>query len=100
MQPLRKTDIQAQPADADREATERVGPRPVGGDPATQSPALLLRDHLAARLDELAQLKAGDAAVLAVPAEPKLPVPARVAVIVGLSLSLWLALGLTAAAVL
>ena len=55
MQALRKTDIQAQPShvpETDSGSTDWAGPRPAGADRAAMSPALLLRDHLAARLDE------------------------------------------------
>lgn len=101
MQALRKSDVQSQPAPVQADAVvERVGPRAADGAMATQSPALLLRDHLAARLGELAELKADDAAVLAEPIEAKLAIPARVAVIVGISVALWTALGVAAFALL
>lgn len=103
MQALRKTDAHAQSshaAPAERESTGWVAPRTAGDGSAAQSPALQLRDHLAARLEEFAQLNASDAAVMALPAETKLPMQARIAVIVGLSVSLWVALGLAITAVL
>lgn len=102
MQALRKPDVQAQPHPFD-DADEVRGwseLRVHGGNGAAQSPALALRDHLAARLDELAQIKASDAAVLALPEAVKLPMAARVAVIVGLSLSLWGALYMGVSAML
>lgn len=81
-------------------AREHGNPLELAGDhAATLSPALALRHHLTARLEELAQVPGGDAAVLVDPTA-KLPMQARVAVIVGLSLSLWVGAYLAVAAII
>lgn len=107
MQALRKSILQqptqpTEPAEPSaRPAGDRRAPRLPADQAAALSPALALREHLTARLEELA-IQAGprDAAVLADPSVGKLPIPARAAVIMGMSLSLWFALYLAVAAVL
>lgn len=76
-----------------------TGPRLAGDEAAALSPALALRHHLTARLEELAQVPVSHAAVLAEPTV-KLPMQARVVVIVGLSASLWLGIYFTVAALI
>lgn len=68
---------------------EPVGPQAVRDHAATASPALALRDRLAARLEEMAQGTGNGVALVAEPTVAKLPMQARVLVIVGLSLALW-----------
>ena len=70
----------------------------LAGEQATaMSPALALRDHLAARLDELSRSATSE---IAVPgeAETKLPMATRATVILGLSIALWLVVYLAIAA--
>lgn len=99
MQALRKpsADTTASHGVAVRNGT--AGPRLAGDDAATMSPALALRHHLTARLDELAQVPMTSAAVLAEPTI-KLPMQARVTLIVGLSVSLWLGIYVAVAALI
>lgn len=97
MQALRKFGPQERAAVGAAPQLDRYGPWLAGEEAAAASPALALREHLAVRLEELAR---GDAAVLAEPLSARLPVPVRLAVIVGLSLSLWLALYLAVAAII
>lgn len=107
MQALRKSIVQqptppVEPAEpAARPAGDRRAPRLPVDQAAALSPALGLREHLTARLEELAIHAApGEAAAVSEPTVAKLPVPGRAAVIVGLSLTLWLALYLAVAAIL
>lgn len=103
MQALRKSSVHEQPSHADVVATPEADhdrPRLAGDEAATASPALALREHLAARLEELALASADDAAALAEPSVEKLPIPARLAVIFGASGVLWLAIYLASGALL
>ena len=99
MQALRKPSADTITSHGVAARTGTTGPRLAGDDAATLSPALALRHHLTARLDELAQVPVPHTAVLAEPTF-KLPMQGRVAVIIGLSASLWLGIYFTAAALL
>lgn len=100
MQALRKPIVQppATPADSSAQGEEWTGPRLPAAEAAALSPALALREHLAARLEELTGQAGPTESTETV--ETKLPVPVRVTLIVGLSLSLWAALYLAIAAIL
>lgn len=103
MQALRKSSVHEQPSHSGMVAASEADhdrPRLAGDEAAAASPALALREHLAARLEELTLTSTDDAAALAEPSVEKLPVPARLAVIFGASAALWLAIYLASAALL
>lgn len=80
-----------EPTEPTRPAPQLAGSHMAGA----TSPALLLRDELAARLARLAELEMQGSGVAA--REPKWPMPARLAFIVGFSVACWSAIGVAVA---